>query len=92
MSKTDTGGPACPVHGGGGDDPRNKVLEGGLTLLDYFAAEAMQALITNPVASQSITVLDQRSHDDDFARAIAANAYGFAEAMVAEKRRRESAP
>lgn len=36
---------AYPVHGGAGDDPRNKILEGGLTKREMFAMAAMQGLI-----------------------------------------------
>lgn len=39
MSNTNTGGPAFP--------PSNPGYAQGMTLRDYFAAKAMQALITN---------------------------------------------
>ena len=38
--KLSDGGPAFPVHGGYGadiDDPRNRILGGGMTLRDWFA-------------------------------------------------------
>ena len=38
---TNTGGPAFPSHGSMGE-----VAHEGMTLRDYFAAKAMQALIT----------------------------------------------
>ncbi len=38
---TDDGGPAFPVHGGTQDDPRNRILMGGMTLRDYFAGQAL---------------------------------------------------
>lgn len=44
MSNADK--PAYPIHGGNtGDDPRNKILSGGLTKREYFAAMAMQGLV-----------------------------------------------
>jgi hypothetical protein len=48
MSNTNTGGPAFPeirIHGGDNYNAPTKVYYGGMTLRDYFAAKAMQALI-----------------------------------------------
>ena len=42
MSNTNTGGPAFPCHPG----IENPVYD-GMSLRDYFAAEAMQGLIAN---------------------------------------------
>jgi len=41
MSNTNTGGPAFPSHGSMGE-----VAHEGMTMRDYFAAKAMQSLIT----------------------------------------------
>lgn len=38
---------AFPIYGGEGDDPRNKILQGGLTKREYFAAMAMQGIISS---------------------------------------------
>jgi hypothetical protein len=39
------GGPAFPVHGGySGDDPRNQILGGGMSLRDWFAGQALAGL------------------------------------------------
>jgi len=39
---TATGGPAFPTH------PDGALINDGMTLRDYFAAKAMQALLGNP--------------------------------------------
>ena len=45
MSNTNTGGPAFPLHNHGVQTLGLHVT--GMTLRDYFAAKAMQAIITN---------------------------------------------
>lgn len=57
MTTKDNGGPAFPVHGGADfykddrdptkDDPRNQIIGGGMTLRDWFAAQANDDDITN---------------------------------------------
>lgn len=86
--KNQTGGPAFPVADGAahriamqvaGDDEAKYIAESakalsGMTLRDYFAAKAMQAMISNP----SII-------DNDSAGAVnyaASAAYKFADAML----------
>ena len=50
MNNKDTGGPAFPVHpdmaGQLGCVPSSS--DAGMTLRDYFAAKAMQAILSNP--------------------------------------------
>lgn len=43
MTTMNDGGPAFPVHGGHGndDDPRNRILGGGMNLRDWFAGQAL---------------------------------------------------
>jgi hypothetical protein len=65
MSNTNTGGPAFPNEGG----PGNLWNEKGMTLRDYFAAKAMQALI---VAAEG----DLHHHHGAY------DAYAYAEAML----------
>jgi len=48
MSNKNTGGPAFPWTGCG---------EEGMTLLDYFAAKVMQAVITNPIGAEEFTFI-----------------------------------
>ena len=50
MSDTNTGGPAFPevrIISGDNYNAPTKVYYGGMTLRDYFAAKAMQALMTS---------------------------------------------
>ena len=87
MSKN-TGGPAFPVADGAahriamqtaGDDEAKYIAESakalsGMTLRDYFAAKAMQAMISNP------SIID---NDSDGAINYASSAaYKFADAML----------
>jgi hypothetical protein len=51
---------------------------GGMTLLDYFAARAMQGIVRNYADCGVLTN----------AHVITANAYAVAEAMLAERERR----
>ena len=45
QSEAQDGGPAFPVHGGYlGDDPRNQILGGGLTIRDWFAGQALAGM------------------------------------------------
>lgn len=70
MSKINDGGPAFPVDvfsNEGGE----YIREGGMTLRDYFAAKAMQAIV---------------SHDPTFVKQFldlsAQDAYAYADAML----------
>lgn len=54
--------------------PQENPLYIGLTLRDYFAAKAMQAIISKiPVSS---------SDDSNYPIAVSAGAYGYADAMM----------
>lgn len=75
-----TGGPAFPQHGWTKDP---EVLErmrnqGGMTLLDWFAGQALVSLSVFTAQQPHATVED-----------VAGDAYDLAEAMLAEKARRE---
>lgn len=69
------GGPAFPVHGGyEGDDPRNHILGGGMSLRDWFAGQALAGMLADP---------NVRHADlDALAAAVARESYGFADAML----------
>lgn len=54
-------------------------LDSGMTLRDYFAAKAMQAIIR--VTNSSEVCRDW----DESIKTMASNAYGFADAMLAER-------
>jgi hypothetical protein len=66
MSAVNTGGPAFPVTSDNYANPNSE----GMTLRDYFAAKAMQAIITNHKLEDC----------DDFV--VAANAYQLADVMM----------
>lgn len=67
MSK-ETGGPAFPDHEGQYD------YTGGMTLRDYFAAKAMQGMLSNPGMWD---LLNERH-----AQSVAKDAYIMADAML----------
>ena len=71
-----TGGAAFPqLH----RDPWSKITAlGGLTMLDYFAGQALNSLLIS---------WDPKEQDKSD---VAADAYAFANWMLAEKRKRES--
>ena len=75
---TDTGGTAFPQHPLETDVLlRNEsAFQGGMTLLDYFAGQALSGFMAN-------TTVDM--HPKDMAECC----YNTAAAMIAEKRRRE---
>jgi hypothetical protein len=74
--KTDDGGPAFPQNDlsgyGMGPSPCNN---SGLSLRDYFAAKAMQAIIT----------AEGMSIADEYADKVASFAYDFADSMLKER-------
>ena len=74
MTKTDDGGPAYPHPG----------VCNGMTLLDWFAGQALAGILAGGFA-------DTIPHDDVNGGGDAAfYAYQYAEAMIAQKRRREN--
>jgi hypothetical protein len=78
MSKIEDGGPAFPVHGGKGadiDDPRNRILGGGMTLWDWFAGQALAGMLTSPDYSNRPASL------------LAKWAYELSDAMLEERNR-----
>lgn len=73
MSDTNTGGPAFPIEGGS--------IYAGMTLRDYFAAKAMQAMYANPkLVTEAATRMGFA--EEDFASCLAMGAYGMADAML----------
>ena len=74
--KHDDGGPAYPLSEDAISHRCRDFNMQGMTLLDYFAGQALAGLLANP--------------EKDYAYADAADlAYRQADAMIAEKRRRE---
>ncbi len=79
MKKQNTGGRAFPVDCVVERDEEGRlhgfeVSSGGMTLRDYFAAKAMQAMISNPL------IIDNDS--DGAVNYAASAAYKFADAML----------
>ena len=70
MSNTNTGGPAFPQHGF--DNIAEKFTsQGGMTLRDYFAAKAMQAIVSNDATFST-----------KYVGLAAKDAYVYADAML----------
>jgi len=80
MSETDDGGPAFPYvwMGVPGQPPQIKQLitSGGMTIRDYFAAKAMQAILSD---LQHQKVDDRKITDQHI---LAKGAYAVADAML----------
>lgn len=77
MHNKDTGGPAFPVHGGHhpDDDPRNRVIGGGMTLRDWFAGQALAGLLAGYYRQTTNYNLSEAPEE----------AYKIADAMIAER-------
>lgn len=79
MNERDDGGPAFPQN-----RPPNSTVNGGMTLRDYFAAKAMQAVLASNDATAIRRAMEKaqvQSPDELFAR----NAYQMADAMLKER-------
>ena len=63
---TNTGGPAFPTH------PEGALIHDGMTLRDYFAAKAMQGLLTATLTPNTVWSQDE----------AAETAYNVADAML----------
>ena len=76
MSNTNTGGPAFPSGLIDPSTPEDAVqsLHEGMTLRDYFAAKAMQGLITSASLSRTESWYDEER--------VAESAYKMADAML----------
>jgi hypothetical protein len=86
MSNTNTGGPAFPTEYR--DDPRQPCAE-GMTLRDYFAAKAMQAILQSGGQWGKQTA-DALHYEDDSnvmsaAMCLAEGSYQMADAMIKVK-------
>lgn len=86
MSEQPNGGPAFPESYTGPDRP-HEGMGGGMTLLDYFAAKAMQSL---SATQDSMAAISKQAKLDgvNSVRFIAAASYDFADAMLAEREKR----
>ncbi len=76
MSRKDDSGPAFPIHP---EMPGmlgciNSYTDAGMSLRDYFAAKALQGLLSNPKLEKQIIANGQKW--------VEASAYAFADAML----------
>lgn len=70
----DNGGPAFPL-----DPETNRLREAqGMSLRDYFAGQALMAMLSQPANAQNIAAYDDTN-------TVARSAYGFADAMLHER-------
>lgn len=69
--------PAYPVHGGNGDDPRNQIIQGGLTKREMFAMAAMQGILACP---NQLLMGDQRT--DSSPKMVASAAIKYADELL----------
>jgi hypothetical protein len=58
-----------------------------ISLLDYFAAKAMQAMCAGEGA-RMLADRDERYDETNWAQIVADNSYNFAEAMILERQKR----
>lgn len=80
---TDDGGPAFPIREW--DGVHGEYKNEGLTMRDYFAAKAMQAMFAGQGARQ-VADRDQRYDETNWAQVVASNAYEMADAMLVERK------
>jgi hypothetical protein len=74
MSNTNTGGPAFPVSAlvyNDDDGDPTTIIQDGMTLRDYFAAKAMQAIVSNDATFST-----------KYVGLAAKDAYVYADAML----------
>jgi hypothetical protein len=79
----DTGGPAFPHPAGWRRDPH---ISDGMSLRDYFAAKAMQSVITQEIAAlRRVNEYTAKSSED----VMAEWAFKMADAMLAAREKQE---
>lgn len=82
-----TGGPAFPLPEAAHPGAFPPDVSKGMTLLDYFAAKAMAAMLSNEdVIQRMASVGEENMVDPDVL--VATGAYRMAEAMLAEREKR----
>lgn len=79
MSKKDSGGEAFPLASAGGG-----TLNKGMYLRDYFAAKAINGMLSDWGSSKNI-ITAHGGGEAKFCEGVAAMAYGIADAMIAER-------
>ena len=88
---TNTGGPAFPQHGWSKDPEvlRRMKDQGGMTLLDWMAGQALAAVVADSLAF-NLRMIEAGEHPAIKESDVAKQAYVYAAAMLAEKARREA--
>ena len=86
MSAPNDGGPAFPVSTGHHPDTMMKDPRIGMTLRDYFAAEALKGLLSDN-ETIAATYRTAKKAGVGLSKAMAASSYEFADAMLAERGR-----
>lgn len=81
-SFTECGGPAFPSKVTQADG--SQIVYVGMTLLDYFAAKAMQAILSDAAGMSERIRLCSGNHNAALAN-VALNAFAMADAMLAER-------
>ena len=84
----DDGGPAFPAVVLDPEKHPYSYVVPGMPWLDYVAVAAMKQMIVGPGA-QTVADRDENYDETNWKEVVASNAYDFAEAMLAEKRKRE---
>lgn len=82
MSEIEHGGPAFPAPDAGEQDFGLRGMYSGMTLRDYFAAKAMQGMLSGPAGH---AILDDKTPGGAAFRATAAVSYEVADAMLAAR-------
>lgn len=86
MTKNNDGGPAFPT-------PTHNLQNDGMTLRDYFAAKAMQAMLQSgyfgPQVSDALYEGDGKTRVMDKALCLAEGAYEMADAMLSMRTKHE---
>lgn len=80
MSNTNTGGPAFPIDSKITPSREQEAAWCGMTLRDYFAAKALQGMLTSDMDYEEESRLrkDFKAYCDN----IAESAYDYADAMI----------
>lgn len=79
MSETDKSGPAFPVH----PEIRDDESHAGMTRREYFAAKALQALISKATFYDKHEVYGEKVVDiDKFRLDMSASAVAYADALI----------
>ena len=76
MCKSNDGGPVFPFEFA--DGPTDRLVHGGMSLRDYFAGQALHGLCASMIAHDNWDEIDRHK--------VAKYAYGFADAMLEERK------